>query len=476
MKKVLSTVAALGLVAGLASTASAVEFKMSGKYLVEGTYLNSIAPVAGAGTANYVNGGVQPNVATGNEAVSDAYFMHTFEIKPTMKVNDKVSMASVIRLADRTFWGAQEDAQGNKMSENGTSNLYVHQLYMDYASPIGTFRIGRTPAGTYGTSFMDFDQRGDRIMLWPVGLEKPWSTLFYIQKNHNDNRDIATGALPGNLSSNVDSTSYVARVYYNTDTVDTGLHYQYTNNATNGTLYPDGTWAAATSAPLNDAKQQLTAYGKFKLDNYFVNGELTHFFGSKDYVAAGTLDRDYDSWAGMLQVGGKFDALTPSLMYFYAQGQDKTATAANGGDIENALGTTGTGDMFEPLYILTGRHTGMLNNDIYNAQTGTMSTAGVHAIVAAADYAVSNQLTLHGAIGWAKADEAETATRPNRDDAYGWEYNVGAAYKLLDNLTYEAHFGYLDTGDFFNSSAAGVESNTGAKNIYLLTHSLTMTF
>ena len=181
------------------------------------------------------------------------------------------------------------------------------------------------------------------------------------------------------------------------------------------------------------------------------------------------LDRDYDSWAGMLQIGGKFDALTPSLMYFYAQGQDINATVANGGDIENALGTTGTGDMFEPLYILTGRHTGMLNNDLFTGGTGALSTAGVHAVVAAADYAVSNQLKLHGAIGWAQADEIQAV---GMDDEYGWEYNVGAAYKLLDNLTYEAHFGYLDTGDFFNSST----TTNDAQNIYILTHSLTMTF
>jgi opacity protein-like surface antigen len=100
--------------------------------------------------------------------------------------------------------------------------------------------------------------------------------------------------------------------------------------------------------------------------------------------------------------------------------------------------------------------------------TGGMSTNGVHAIVAAADYAVSNQLSLHGAIGWAKADEVAAGA----DDSYGWEYNVGAAYKLLDNLTYEAHFGYLDAGEYFESA---INAND-EQSIYILTHSLTMTF
>ncbi|NTW89193.1 MAG: hypothetical protein HGB26_08815, partial [Desulfobulbaceae bacterium] len=170
MKKVLSTVAALGLVAGLASTAAAVEFKMSGKYLVEGAYISDARGI-----------GVDVNEASSDNTPSDAYWLHTFEIKPTMVVNDKVSMSSVIRLADDTFWGGQ--ASGDTVSTPASNNdVYVHQLYMDYVSPIGKFRLGRTPAGTYGTSYMDSDKRADRVMLWNDGLAKPWSTLFYIEK------------------------------------------------------------------------------------------------------------------------------------------------------------------------------------------------------------------------------------------------------------------------------------------------------
>ena len=470
MKKVLSTVAALGLVAGLASTAAAVEFKMSGKYLVEGAYLSDAR-----------GNGVTVDDAANVDTPADAYFLHTFEIKPTMKVNDKVSMTSVIRLADDTFWGGQ--ANGDTEGLSGTNDVYVHQLYMDYASPIGNMKIGRTPAGTYGTSFMDSDKRADRVMLAPSFLaDGPWSTLFFVEKGtdqrgtsttattytvdpvtHAVTATTATTTNAATYQSDKDATTYVARVYYKTDTADAGLHYGYTNNKTESSKPWDSTGASTT----NDEKHQLTAYGKFKMDNYFANAELTHFMGSiDDYAGVAANDGDYDSWAGMLQVGGKFDALTVSGMYFYAQGQD-----VNSNDVENALGYSGTGDMFEPLYILTGRHTGMLNNDLFSGRTTTMSNAGAHAFIVAADYAVSNQLSLHGAIGYAKADETNSIGA-NVDDEYGWEYNVGAAYKLLDNLTYEAHFGYLDTGDFFQNG----DPNANTENVYILTHSLTMTF
>ncbi len=452
MKKTLATVAALALVLGLAPTASAVEFKISGKYLLEGAYLSDAR-----GT------GLDLNEAAGENTPSDAYFLHTFEIRPVMKVNDKISMFSTIRLADDTFWGNQT---GGDTDDLGTTNdLYVHLLYMDYDSPLGKMRLGRGSVNQYGTTFMNFDSRANQIVWWPSFVEKPWSAMFYTLKN-TDNFQVTTD------SSDTDSDVYVARLYYQTDSLDSGIHYGYSNNMTTPTKA--------------DRKQVVMAYGKYKVGNYFINGELTHYFGSVDQdIETGALkDRDYDSWAGMLQVGGKFAALTPSLMYFYASGQDVNATAANGGDIENGLGNTGTGDLFEPLYILTGRHTGMLNQDIFAAPTTwasrnstDMAAAGVHAIVMAADYAASNQLTLHGAIGWAKADKkvylaAASTTAASLDDSYGWEYNVGAAYKLLDNLTYEAHFGYLDTGDYFNNNSA----TDTTENVYILTHSLTMTF
>jgi hypothetical protein len=447
MKKVLSTVAALGLVAGLASTAAAVEFKMSGKYLVEGAYLSDAQ-----GT------GMDVTEAPGDSNPSDAYWLHTFEIKPTMVVNDKISMSATIRLADDTFWGSQADTAVGTSNVNNSGDVYVHQLYMDYASPIGKTRFGRVPAGPYGTAFNDSDKRADRVMLWPSFLAGgPVSTLFYIQKNTEN-----TQVNVANAETDADSDTYVARLYYKTDNLDSGIHYGYTNNMTNYDV--NGIIVGTTDLRgRSDRKNELTAYGKFKMDNFFINGELSHYFGEVDYDDTTVLDKDYDSWAGMLQVGGKFDALTVSGMYFYAEGDDNAADD----ELNNAI-STGTGDMFEPLYILTGRHTGMLNNDIFTSRSD-MNTAGVHAVVAAADYAVSNQLSLHGAIGYAEADETRIL---NQDDEYGWEYNVGAAYKLLDNLTYEAHFGYLDTGDFFNNGAA----TDVTENVYLLTHSLTMTF
>ncbi|MBU2536826.1 MAG: hypothetical protein KKH22_00185 [Proteobacteria bacterium] len=434
MKKVLSTVAALGLVAGLATTASAVEFKMSGQYLVEGIYMNG-----GDG------GGVAVNETAGTDNTSDSWYQHTFVVRPTMKVNDKISMLGDIRLADNTIWGGQTGGDVEGLSP-GSNDVYVHQLYMDYASEIGKIRIGRTSAGPYGTNFLNTDIRQNRIMWWPSFMPKPWNLLFFTAKlTENENVDGTTSA--------TDSDRYEARLGYTTADHDFNVRYIFLNDNSGIT-----------------ERQVINPYAKMKFDNYFVNTELHYNFGDQ------TATVDYDSLAAMLEVGGKFDALTVSGMYFYAEGDDNTADSDNN---QALFGTTkatgtGTGTEFEPLYILTGRTTGLLNPD-QNTANSNMATAGVHAFILGADYAVSNQLTLHAAVAYAQADEATQTGGANyagRDDEYGWEYNIGAAYKLLDNLTYEAHFGYLDTGDFFKSTATTADTD----NVYLLTHSLTMTF
>jgi hypothetical protein len=447
MKKVLSTVAALGLVAGLASTAAAVEFKMSGKYYVEGYHLSDAA-TGGTGAPLVANKGVDLQEGAGDNNTSDSWYQHTFEIKPTMKVNDKISMFGTIRLADETVWGNQAD--GDVVSTSANNNdVYVHHLYMDYASEIGKIRIGRTPAGGYGTTFLDTDSRQNRIMWWPSFIPKPWSVLLYTGKVTEGDL-LATDEGTAN-----DSDHYEARLNFKNESLDAGIAYSMTN---------DNTYI--TGAAVKAEKELYKGYAQYKMDNFFVNAEVGYYTGDQ------TATVDYDSLGAMLQVGAKFDALTVSGMYFYAEGDDNTADSDNNSFL-SGVGAVGTGTEFEPLYILTGRTAGLLNRDqASSAYAADMTNSGVHAFILAADYTVSDRLALHGAIAYAQADKENKATYLDRDDEYGFEYNVGAAYKLLDNLTYEAHFGYLDTGDYFKSTTATDDT----ENVYILSHHLTMTF
>ncbi len=453
MKKILSAVAALGLVAGVATTAAALDFSVAGTYSATGNYLSDS------------NGsGFIVNEAVNIDNASDAYWMHTFAIKPTMTVNDNIKMISEMRLADNNVWGQGDSTNGVAGATNGT-DVYVHRLYMQYMSPIGKIQLGRLSAGPWGTPFLDNDSRANGVKIWPSALASgPWSTYFNFVKGVEGDAQVA------NTASSNDTDSYEARVFYKTDALNAGIRYNYSNNQ-------------ASSAVSSTHNTIMGLYGVYKMDNYFVATEIVGFGGSTEFDAVATPDVDRSATAALLEVGGTFDNLSVAAAYVYAEGDDNTLDNDNNAALFMTGGGGGTGTEFAPLYILTGRGMGCLNSDINGADNisgGDVATAGTHTFALLADYKTSDRLSLHAGIAYAMADEEVNSNAGvaigtsylNRGDEYGIEYDLGAAYKLLDNLTYEAHFAYLDTGDFFQASTA-VDNTT---SVTLMSHSLTMTF
>lgn len=438
MKKVLATVAAFGLVAGIAGTAAAYDLTTTGKYVVEGYWLNN-TDGSGAGLSS--------------ATASDAYWMHSFYVLPTMKVNDSVTVKADIRLFKESKFGADDTTTlGTYPSgtSNDTQDLELHQVYMEYMSPIGKTRVGRTPAGAWEGSFLNSADKGNRIMWWPSFMPKPFEMVLFAQKiNEDDDLSVTTDQ---------DKDQYEIGFTYNTEPMRLALAYDYTRDGNAGTYTLSGRRGVGEPT-MKGEDHLLKAFGLMKFSNFTFETELAHVFG--DQYA----DVNWDAFGAYFDLTGKFGDLKAGAMMFYASGDDN----ANNNENEALLArTSGTGNDFMPLYILTGDHMGILNGDTVSG--GTMNVAAQNAGVIAyglhADYQVSPQLSLHAAVAYAEADEKRSAA----DDSMGVEYNVGASYKLLDNLIYEAHFGFLDTDDFFKSGTTEVEE------ISILSHHLTMNF
>jgi len=446
MKKILSAVAALGLVAGVATVATAADFTVTGNYKVEGYYINNVIDADGATDLNNALGRTGTNVLSAGganafeETGSDSFYMHTFQMLPTMKVNDNITMKSDIRLRKEAMWGTGDDSGAT--TNTTVSGVDVNKIYMEYASPVGKITVGRTPAGAWGSSFLNSATAANRIMWAPSMVSAPWSALVYTQKTTEaDSQGLAT--------NDQDTDQYHVGVGYTTNDAKLAVGYFHNvNGATSTTDY------------------QIDVDGMLKFaGNYFVSGEYAHIGGEKSATG------DWDADGLLLAVGGDFGALSVHGAYVYASGWDGT-----GNDDEALMNKTKSlGKDFQPLYIFTGDAMGILNHDEKSGLNGTAavaaSLAGVHCYALIADYKVSDRLTLHGAIAYGKADET-AAYGAAVDDSFGMEYNVGAAYKLLDNLTYEAHFGYVDAGDFFQMGDATAD----IQDITLLSHSLTMKF
>lgn len=124
---------------------------------------------------------------------------------------------------------------------------------------------------------------------------------------------------------------------------------------------------------------------------------------------------------------------------------------------------------FRPLYILTGTQADIFTEDSSeNSFAAQTRSAGIDGIAFVADYKATPRIKLHTAIGAASADK----TPLNKNNYFGWEANIGLGYKILDNLTYELHLGYMATGDFFKQDDVDIET----EDITIITQHLTLKF
>ena len=438
MKKFLVAAAAFGLVAGVAASASALELKVDGKYQADGFYVNTGAGIFG-GTLPYdFEASVRAATGLGFDALepaNDDWYQHTFRINPTLIVNDKVQVRSDIRLVDsNSVWGSQDDLQ--RFNGDG---LRVNKLWLTYDSPIGKLEVGRRPAGAWMNAFVNSGTAADRIMLW---LPKMDNIKAYAFLQKSTERDAYT------LDDDSDNDYYEVAGAYVADNMNfwLGLGTQQDNGTANIDMW------------------RLKGYGDFAInDSNKLYGEFDWKTGDKGMNS----NVDIDSTAWIMGWMGNFGNISPSVHLAYISGQTTDMTEDTAYSASKGMGAD-----FEPLYILTGQAMNVLNGDRGASLVGTaVRTSGALAIVALADYKVSEDLTLHAGLGWGQADETDWIG-PGVDDDYGWEADLGLAYKLYQNLTYAVHFGYWGVGDFAQLGMSDLQT----EDVVLLSHHLTMKF
>ncbi|GAB4340308.1 MAG: hypothetical protein Kow0089_13820 [Desulfobulbaceae bacterium] len=430
MKKFLSAAVAFGLVAGVAATASALELKVKGKYQLDGYWIDAASTMLS--TTVSADGNSYAVHPWENGYDSD-WYQHTFKINADLIVNDKIKVRSDIRLIDsNTVW---PDTGG---TDNG-GYVDVNKLWLVYDSPIGKFEIGRRPGGAWGTDFVSSSTNADRIF-WHFPTSGAFKGYAFLQKQEEN--DMAAGIdSDGPLVSGFnggDKDYYEVGLGYKTDAVTVyGALATSQKDATGYDFWRTKVWGKVAAGP-----GAVVFEGDYK-------------FGESSPTV------DISSYAFMAGYMGKAGNISYMAGYATISGDnDSDATENNAYDPSH-----GTGDDFEPLYILTGNRTNVLNGDA--GGTNIVRQSGVHALVGTVDYAVNEDLTLHGGIGWGMADDEPAGW----DDAYGWELDAGLAYKLYQNLTYELHFGYWFVGDF---AEAGGTLKTD--DVMLLSNHLSMSF
>ena len=127
---------------------------------------------------------------------------------------------------------------------------------------------------------------------------------------------------------------------------------------------------------------------------------------------------------------------------------------------------------FSPLLITSS------TADILNSEhEGTVSwvetdshTANTRGVAVAAQFNATQNFAVLGAFGLARNLWAPDSINYEKESS--WEANLGVMYKLLNNLSYEIHFAYMDTGDLFTERS----SYNDVESIIMVSNRLTMSF
>jgi hypothetical protein len=305
-------------------------------------------------------------------------------------------------------------------------------------------------------------------MWWPNMLPENWSSLIFTEKLRESDAGVDYSTPPSSAGDG--SGPYVSDA--DTDAYYIGLSYKAGIGPTNAALWmvrnANSDEQVPGRSPYTTANLWLN--GKYQFAAFNLEWEADWGFGEAGYNSLGA-EQDQKSLALMVDGSMQFGDFTVGALGLYCSG-DSTGTD---GDAETACANTkGTGRDFNPYQIMMGDYMNLWNadnplsgNSINPALITPGGNVGLWSLGAYGKFAMSPALSITGEIGYFAAAEEPSGW----DDEFGWEIGVGMGYKLMDNLTYNAHFSYLMTGDYFKWGDI-----TDTEDVYLLAHALSMKF
>ena len=97
-------------------------------------------------------------------------------------------------------------------------------------------------------------------------------------------------------------------------------------------------------------------------------------------------------------------------------------------------------------------------------------TTNTNTIALSATFETTDNLSLATAFGLTRNLWSPDSTE--YENKSSWEANLGVIYKLVDNLSYELHLGYMDTGTLFTNKS----SYSNVESIIMISNQLTLSF
>ncbi len=127
---------------------------------------------------------------------------------------------------------------------------------------------------------------------------------------------------------------------------------------------------------------------------------------------------------------------------------------------------------FSPLMIASTT-SDVLSNEFQPSVSGVEAdplTTQSTGLAIAAQVDATSKISLEGAFGI--TNHLWAPERVGYENESSWEANLGLIYRLVDNLSYEIHFGYMDTGNLFTDQA----SYSDVESIIMVSNKISMSF
>ena len=338
-------------------------------------------------------------------------------------------------------WGAARFAPGTAAAVDsvGTTaeneNIAFDWAYINYMSPIGMFEVGYMNDGTTGTVFGNSAVPTARIKY--AFITGPVRVIFDITKVKDQSNTAKFTTLN---AADADQDKYGLEGIYSWKNGLVGMKINYYN-------YADT--RPASGYRLNYTL--FTPYTIFKIGPVDIQSEVNYATGKLKQFDNGVGDIKMENWTGWADAVATFGPIYFGGTFAYVSGDDPTTTDKAEG------GTLSGGRDWNPCLILfnfydRGYWVGALAGNGTSTNIGPMSNAFFYQ--GRIGFKPIPALDIMASLAYANADKKPTAFG---SDAYGYELDVTASYKITNNLSYMLGVGYLWAGDLFQRHSPRVQ-------------------
>jgi len=441
MKRFLVILLSLGLLAAFSTMVFALDVKFSGEYYAAGMYLDRTT--------------LKKDTAT--DGPSTAFYYQRLRLRTDFTVSKGLSLITRADLMERA-WGAARSVPGvvqaadsaGTVAEN--ENIVFDWAYVNYRAPIGVFDAGYMNYGSTGTIFGNNSAPQARIKYsLPIG---PFTVNTAISKV----KEKSLTAINAATTADADNDVYHLEGVYKWKTGVAGLNVNYYRSAEN-------------RPPANNYKSTyflFTPYAFAKIGPVALQAELNYANGKTRLYDdnSGLDDVKLENWSGWIDATADFKMAYVGASIAYVSGDDPgTADKVEGGTISGGRDWNPCLIMFN--YYDRAQWAGNLTG--YNGATDNGLMANAWFFQVRGGVRPIDKLDIMASVSYANADKKPAGFVKN---AYGYEADVTATYKITNNLSYMLGVGYLFTGDYYK----GTSDANSLSNDYLVLNKLTLVF